>query len=96
MCLCLARLRDLAWLGLRCSYGPELWRSNGQASGTAIVHDIVRGSKGSFPTMLTVFTPRPNDIAPTIYFFIKSDRGFVFGTGGSEVRIVYSCSGCMP
>jgi hypothetical protein len=64
--------------------------SDGTASGTTMVKDVVTGTLGSFPSMLTVFSPRP-EIAEKVYFFVKSDQGYVFGTGGHAVRL-HACT----
>jgi hypothetical protein len=58
--------------------------SDGTSSGTVLLADVVPGVAGAFPSMLTVFTPRP-EIPAEIFFLARSRTGFSFGVGGYEV-----------
>jgi hypothetical protein len=65
--------------------------SDGTTVGTRMLKDVVPGVVGSFPSLLTVFSPRPQ-IPTEIFFTVRSHSGFVFGTGGYEVRGDGPCS----
>ena len=73
-------------MGCVNSYGSELWTTDGTLAGTYMVRDVIPGFAGSYPSMLTVFTPRP-EIPAQIFFIVRSSSGFgPFGVGGYEVR----------
>ncbi len=65
-------------------WGAELWVSDGTTAGTRMLKDVVPGVVGSFPSLLTVFSPRPQ-VPQEIFFTVRSFSGFSFGTGGYEV-----------
>jgi ELWxxDGT repeat protein len=39
------------------THGRELWRSDGTAEGTTLVHDIFAGSSSANPSSITSLTP---------------------------------------